>query len=284
MSIDKLPVTLIVLTYNEDLNLEKCLNSVKDYADEVIVVDSGSTDNTLKVATKYNSKIYTNKFETHNKQWIWALNNTDIKNEWVMGLDADQITTKELWEELSTIFNRGTESIEGIYINRKYIFRGQWIKHGGMFPKYLLKLFKKNKVLIDENELVDHHFYIKGKTINTKNYIVEENYKENELSFWISKHRNYADLFARELVKSKSSKILEPDSKGNPDERTLYFKSQYLKYPLFIRPVLYFFYRYFLKLGILDGVQGFIFHTLHSLWFRFIIDLKVYELRKQKKC
>lgn len=280
----RLPITVVVLTYNEALNLDKCLSSVDSYADEIIIVDSGSKDNTLNVASKFNSKIFSHKFETHNKQWIWALNNTDIKNEWVMGLDADQTSTKELWEEISLIFNDGTENIDGIYINRKYIFRGQWIKYGGMFPKYLLKLFKKNKVLLDENELVDHHFYINGNTINTENYIVEENYKENNLSFWMSKHRIYAELFAEELVNSKNQKIISPDSRGNPDQRALYFKSYYLKSPLFIRPVLYFFYRYFVKLGIFDGKQGLIFHTLHSLWFRFLIDTKIYKLKKQKKC
>jgi len=213
MSQKKLPISVVVLTYNEASNLDKCLDSVMDYADEIIIVDSGSTDNTLEVASKFNSKIFSNKFETHNKQWLWALKNIKLNNDWVMGLDADQTTTKELWDELSIIFKSDFNNVDGIYINRKYIFRGQWIKYGGMFPKYLLKLFRKNKVLIDENELVDHHFYIKGKTLNTKNFIVEENYKENNLSFWMSKHRKYAELFANEIVNSKSKKIISADSK-----------------------------------------------------------------------
>jgi len=283
MNLKKFPISIVVLTYNESLNLDKCLNSVYDYVDEIVIVDSDSTDNTLEVASKFNSIIFSNKFETHNKQWLWALENIKLKNEWVMGLDADQAFTKELWDEISLLFNGNLENVDGIYINRKYIFRGQWIKHGGMFPKYLLKLFKKNKVLIDENELVDHHFYIKGNTINTKNYIVEENYKENNLSFWMSKHRKYAELFANEIIYSKSNKVITPDYKGNPDQQSLYLKSLYSKFPLFVRPVLFFIYRYFIKFGILDGKQGLIFHTLHSLWFRFIIDKKIYNLKKNKR-
>jgi len=256
----KLPISVIILTYNEDINLEKCLKSLSDYADEVIVVDSYSTDMTIEIASKFTQKIYKNKFETHNKQWSWAMIHTSINNEWVLGLDADQIVTKELWDELKELFTGDINNIDGIYINRKYIFRGQWIKYGGMFPKYLLKLFKKNKVLIDENELVDHHFYINGNTINTSNYIVEENYKENALSFWMAKHRKYAVLFADELVKNNKSKIITPKFKGNHDQHSLYLKSIYFSYPLFLRPILYFVYRYFYKLGILDGRQGLIFH------------------------
>lgn len=279
----KLPISVIILTYNEDINLEKCLKSLSDYADEVIVVDSYSTDMTIEIASKFTQKIYKNKFETHNKQWSWAMIHTSINNEWVLGLDADQIVTKELWDELKELFTGDINNIDGIYINRKYIFRGQWIKYGGMFPKYLLKLFKKNKVLIDENELVDHHFYINGNTINTSNYIVEENYKENALSFWMAKHRKYAVLFADELVKNNKSKIITPKFKGNHDQHSLYLKSIYFSYPLFLRPILYFVYRYFYKLGILDGRQGLIFHFLHAFWFRFIIDLNINELKKSKK-
>ncbi len=280
----KLPISLIILTYNEELNLDKCLSSAKGFVNEIIILDSYSDDRTLEIASKYTKRIYKNEFITHAKQWKWSLDNIKIKNEWVLGLDADQTISDKLKNDLASSFSEDSiNNYEGIYVRRKQVFLGKWIKYGGYYPKYLLKLFKKDKVVIDESELLDHHFTINGKTLTIESDIIENNLKENNLSFWFKKHINYAEKLAIESINRGKDTKREKVINNNPDQRTARLKNVYSHLPLFIRPFIYFTWRYLFQLGFLDGTRGFIFHFFQSLCFRFIVDAKIYELRKINK-
>lgn len=274
----KLSVSVVILTYNEEKNIEDCLKSVHGWTKDIFIVDSYSTDRTLQIAREYTDKIFQHKFETHSKQWKWAIENLTPESEWILGLDADQRVSDELREELSEIFKKPPMDVDGFYVRRKQIFFGRWIKFGGYYPKYLLKIFRRDKVRIDENELVDHHFYIQGTTRKLNGDIIEDNLKERDLSFWLQKHIRYGELFVLESINKRQQKI-KPSIMGSPDQRSLFFKDLYLKLPLFVRPFLYFAYRYFFKLGFLDGKEGLIFHFLQGLWFRFLVDAKIYEVR-----
>ena len=172
--------------------------------------------------------------------------------------------------------------VDGLYINRRQVFRGRWIKHGGYYPKYLLKLFRRDKVSFDEMDLVDHHFYISGTTAKLKHDLIEENVKENDIAFWIGKHNRYAVRMAEEEMHRGESGQKSPVSSalfGAPDQRILWLKSLWSRLPLYLRPVLYFHYRYFLRLGFLDGKQGFIFHFLQGFWFRLLVDINIEEMK-----
>ena len=276
----KLPITAIILTYNEELNIEKCLSSLEGWLDEIIVLDSNSTDSTLKIVEKYTDKLFINKFETHSKQWKWALENLPISNDWVFGLDSDQSVSAGLKEKLIQLFANDIPGTDGYYVKRRQIFLGQWIRYGGYYPKYLLKLFKKDKVFIDGDELVDHHFYIESNTEVIEGDIIEDNIKERDLSFWIDKHLKYAELLANEIVNEKN--IKKERKVSGPDLKTKRAKNIYYSFPMFVRPILYFIWRYIFQLGFLDGRKGFIFHFFQALCFRFIVDAKIYELNKLK--
>ncbi|MDO1449804.1 glycosyltransferase family 2 protein [Rhodocytophaga aerolata] len=278
----KIPLTVIILTYNEAKNLPTVLQSLNEFVDEIFIVDSYSTDQTVEIAKSYGSNVVQHKFETHTKQWIFALNNLTIANNWILGLDADQQITTELVKELMNLFQTGNPSHSGYYIKRRMYFLGKWIRHGGYYPRYLLKLFRKDSVYLDEGELMDHHFYVNGSTAKLQYDLIEDN-KNETLSFWLAKHIRYASLQAKEEIdKARQLQTANADLFGNQDERRQWLKKLWERFPLFIRPLLYFFYRYFIQLGFLDGKQGLIFHFLQACWYRFIVDAMIYEQEKSK--
>jgi glycosyltransferase involved in cell wall biosynthesis len=284
-----LPISVIILTHNEERNIENCLRSICDWAGEIFVVDSGSNDRTIPIATQYGASIVHHPFETHARQWHWTLENLALRYDWVFGLDADQRVTPELSTELRRLFTADKLRlmlVDGFYIKRRQFFRGRWIRHGGYYPKYLLKLFKRGRVRTDPDDLVDHHFYVVGRVEKLQHDLIEENVKENDISFWIEKHNRYATLLASEELRRRREGLrspLEPSLMGNPDQRTLWFKQLWACLPLYARPLLYFLYRYFLRLGIFDGKEGFIFHFLQAFWFRLLVDIKLDELRRQRR-
>jgi hypothetical protein len=202
----------------------------------------------------------------------------------VLALDADQRVTPELRQELTELFTHGAErldGVDGLYLNRRQIFRGRRIRHGAYYPKYLLKLFRRDKVRIDEQDLMDHHFYVAGRTRRLRHDIVEDNRKEADIAFWIEKHNGYARLQAREEASRLGWQSLTPKLFGSPDERTAWLKRAWGFLPLYARPILYFTYRYFLRLGFLDGKEGFVFHFLQAFWYRLLVDIHLDELRRQ---
>ncbi len=283
---EKLPISAIVLTYNEEKNLERCLNSIYKWVDEIILVDSYSTDRTLEIARKYTDKIYQNKYEGHPQQWLWTLRHVETKNEWIFAIDADFIVTDELWKEISRKLDSLSGEVSGFYIRHKQIFKGRPILHGGLYPSYWLRIFRKDKVKVDENELVDVHFYVNGRTEKLEFDVIEHNLKDSSIFFWIEKQNKFARKHAIEEInrrKGLSGNIIKPNFYGSPDQRKLFLKNLYYKLPLFIRPFLYFFYRYIIKLGFLDGKEGFIYHFTQGFLYRMLVDINIDEILHQDK-
>jgi glycosyltransferase involved in cell wall biosynthesis len=279
-------VSVIVLTFNEGANLEACLSAVRNWAPEIFVVDSGSTDNTLQIAESHGALIFKHPFESHARQWEWALSNLPLHGDWILGLDADQVVSPELAREIQTLDSPRFREVDGIYLNRRQIFRNQWIRHGGYYPKYLLKMFRPGRAITDENDLVDHHFHVSGPVAKLKYDLIEANRKEDDISFWIEKHNRYAKKLALEEFRRRQGQRPDPIRAawlGNPDQRTLRMKKLWLHMPLYLRPFIYFFYRYFLRLGFLDGREGAIFHFMHAFWFRLLVDINLDDLLRQKR-
>jgi glycosyltransferase involved in cell wall biosynthesis len=255
---------------------------------DVFVVDSGSDDRTVAIGEAYGAKVVTHPFESHARQWSWALENLALTTEWVLALDADQRVTAELREAISRTVNLqvgGGCDVAGCFVRRKQIFRGRWIKHGGYFPKYLLKLFRRDRVWLDERELVDHHFYVRGPVARLPHDLIEDNRNEAEISVWLARHIRYAGLQAEEewrRAKEGSGGPVTASPFGAPDERILWLKGIWKRLPLYVRPCLYFLYRYVLRLGFLDGKEGFVFHVLQGFWYRLLVDIKLDELRRKE--
>jgi glycosyltransferase involved in cell wall biosynthesis len=281
----KLPVTAIVMTLNEERNLKESLHSVSDYIDQIILVDSFSNDKTIEIAKKYTDYIYQNKWINYSNQYKWAIDNTEIKNEWVIRLDADERWTPEGFKELELLLNEN--KYDGVYVRMKIFFMSKWIKYGGFYPNLFLRVYKKSKGKI-EDRWMDEHIKINGATKISKIDVIESNYdRQQNITLWTAKHNNYSTREAIELLIQKH-KLREMDTVanifGNKIERKRWLKENlYFRFPLFIRPFFYFTYRYLIKLGFMDGKEGAIFHLLHAFWYRFLVDTKVYQIERIAK-
>ena len=279
-----IPVTLIVTTRNEEANIEKCLQSAQGFIGQIFVIDSESGDATREIARRY-AEVVNLPYE-HGRiiPWIyqWGLDNLPIKNPWVLILEADQALTPALRDELEALFSRGEITERGFYVRRRQVFRGQALRFGGYGSKYMLKLFHREAGELDVKE-TDTRIYVRGPVGKLKAPIMEENLKENLILFYLEKHLRYAEVFAREELLRRRAAIewkTEPRFFGTPDQRVLFLKRLYFRLPLYVRPFLYFFYRYFVLLGVLDGKQGAVFHFLQAFWFRMVVDIRLEEMLK----
>jgi len=276
--------SFIILTYNEEVHLPRLLQSISTVDAPTFVLDSGSIDNTVAIGESFGAQFLQHPFENHPRQWDFALNNFPIQTPWVICLDADHIVTDELKQHLLTFRGEDYDGIDGIYFNRKNYFKGKWIKYGGYYPFYQIKMFRYGVGYSDLNENMDHRFLVHGKTkIWKKGIILEENLKENNISFWIDKHNRYSDLLAVEEVERIRlirSQTIKPRFWGAPYERSAWFKRLWWQLPRYTRPMLYFIYRVIFRLGILDGRTGMIFHFLQAYWFRLVVDIKIDEILK----
>lgn len=278
-------VDVIVLTFNEELNLEQCLQSVGGLARNIFVVDSGSTDRTVQIARQYGARVVTHEFTTQAEQFNWALDHLPIKSEWVLRLDADEYLLPELKEEIAVVLPELPAEVTGLYMKRRMIFLGRWICHGGYYPAWLLRLFRYAKARSEEAELNEHIVLLEGVSRRLQNDFVDQDHEG--LAAWTLKHEGFTARQARflnGLEEGYDSSWIRPNLFGNQVQRKRWLMYNfYRRAPLFIRAYLYFLYRYVFRLGFLDGPQGLIFHFLHGCWYPFYTDAKIYEERLRGK-
>jgi glycosyltransferase involved in cell wall biosynthesis len=280
-------LTVLVTTRDEEANVERCLRSVHGWADEIFVLDSDSADRTVEIARAY-AEVRNLAYE-HGRiiPWIfqWGLDNLPLRNDWVLILEADQAVTPALRDEIAALLARPDDVREdGFYIHRRQIFRGRPLRFGGYGSKLLLKLFRRSRSGLDPVEQ-DTRVYVRGPVGRLRAPLEEHNLKEDAIQFYLQKHLRYAEAFAREELERRRRDLpwkTPPRLFGTPDQRVLWLKGRYYRMPLIVRPMLYFLYRYFFLLGILDGKTGFVFHFLQAFWFRLIVDIRLEELLRER--
>jgi len=229
-------ISAIIITYNEEKNIEACLSSVK-WTDEIIVVDSNSTDNTVNLAKKFTEKVITAENISYGLKKNIGIENAS--SEWILWLDADERITPELEEEIKKVTNLNDHA--AYYINRKSFFINKFIKHCGWYPDYTLRLFKSSIGLIFNTAGVHEKLDYIGKTWKLKNAMLH--YTDMDYEHYIDKLNNYTTLSAQELKKRNRSRGL---------------------LDIIFRPVFTFLKMYFFRLGILDGYSGLILCVLSS--------------------
>lgn len=282
-----LDISVIILTYNEELHIRRCLENICPIAKKVIVVDSPSTDSTVAICHEFdNVEVVAHKYPGNQaEQFNWAIDNLGIETEWVLRLDADEYLTPELIDELKEKLPTLPNDVNGIIFNRRHIFMGKWVKRG-VYPVKLLRMFRYGKGVC-EQRLMDEHIQL------TEGHFVEFNYdfcdhNLNNLSWWTQKHVGYAireatDLLDMEYDLTGSAKNDETINLSSQALKKRRRKHGYAKKPLFWRSFAYFIYRYFFKLGFLEGKEGFLWHFLQGWWYRTLVDAKVYEIKRKSE-
>ena len=275
-------ISVQILTHNEEKNIEKCIRSVLPLTDKIFVVDSGSDDKTVEICESLGVKVVYRKWTNYADQLNWGLDNIGYDTTWIMRLDADEELMPELVLSIKKFINDPPDNVNGVYVRRRVYFMGKWIKHGGYYPTWLLRVFK-NGIGRCENLWMDEHIVIsEGETINIHQDLIDKNNKN--LTFWTDKHNKYSDREVLDMINkdelSQQSGLAVSLSDGQASSRRWVKDKVYLNTPLFVRPLIYFIYRYFLRFGFLDGKEGLIFHFLQGFWYRFLVDAKYYEYKK----
>tara|TARA_B110000211_G_scaffold231479_2_gene293161 strand:+ start:157 stop:1062 length:906 start_codon:yes stop_codon:yes gene_type:complete len=273
-------LSVLILTFNEELHIERCIKSLLAVTDKIFIVDSYSTDNTVEIARALGVKVLQNEWTNYAQQYQWGLDNTPFDTVWVMRMDSDEYILPQLANEINRTLRTTTNEVSGFFIKRRVNFMGRWIKHGGYYPIWLLRIWRYEKGKIEERWMDEHIKLTDGSTMHLLNDLVDDN--KNALTWWTNKHNNYATREAADLLntiyKFKLYDEVEPKLWGTQEQRKRKLKHIYARMPLFIRPFIYFIWRYFIKLGILDGKQGLIWHFLQGFWYRFLVDAKIYDI------
>ena len=279
-----LDLSVIILTYNEELHIRRCLENVLPFAKKVFVVDCFSTDKTKEIALRLGAEVVEHAWPGNQaEQFNWALDNLPISTEWVLRLDADEYLLPELVEELQEKLPTLPEDVTGIIFNRRHIFMGQWMRRG-IYPVKLLRAFRYGKGMCEQRLMDEHIQLTEGRAVEFAHDFCDHNL--NNLSWFCHKHVNYAireavDLLDIELdltgaAESDNGKEISPQALAKRMK-----KHKYARQPLFWRSFAYFCYRYFLKGACLDGKVGFIWTFLQGWWYRALVDAKVYEIKRQ---
>ena len=276
-------ISAIILTYNEEMHIKRCLDNLSSIVKEVFIIDSYSTDKTLEIAKEYeNVTILQNKWVNYATQFNWGLKNAPIKTEWVIRLDADEYLLPELIEELEQKIPHLEKGITGITLKRRHIFLGKWMKRG-TYPVKLLRIFKANKAICEERFMDEHIQLLEGTNVEMEYDFVDHNL--NNISWWANKHIGYAireavDLLDIEFDLTNAGATDENKQISEQAHKKRMLKHKYAMKPLFWRSFAYFIYRYFFKLGFLEGKEGFLWHFLQGWWYRTLVDAKVFEIKK----
>lgn len=279
----RLDLTTIILTYNEELHIRRCLDRICDIAQEVFVIDCFSTDKTVEIAQEYdNVKVLQHEWPAtkYAGQFNWALENAPIKTKWVLRLDADEYLSVELKEELRAKLPTLDNDCTGIVVPLQRVFLGRRINHGIAKGIKMLRFFVNGKARSEVRLMDEHLELLEGRAVEFDGAFADDNL--NDLSWWTQKHIGYAireaaDLLNIEYGLSVSADDSAIEAQAQAKRRK---KEKYAKLPLFWRSFAYFLYRYILKGGFLDGKEGFLWDFLQGWWYRTLVDAKVLEVKR----
>lgn len=287
-----LDITAIILTFNEEIHIRRCLDRICPLVKEVFIIDSYSKDRTLDIVKEFQKSqnaagdtkitVLQNKWVNYATQFNWALDNAHIKTAWTLRLDADEYLCEDLVEELNSKLDKEPEDVTGISFLLRRVWMGRIIRRG-LPPIRQMRLFRTGKARSEVRQMDEHIELLEGHGVDYNGEWADDNL--NDISWWTQKHVGYAIREATDLLDIEYNLTGASDEDRNrnitSDARAKRMrKHSYAKKPLFFRAFAYFCYRYFFRLGFLEGQEGFMWHFFQGLWYRMLVDAKVYEVKK----
>jgi glycosyltransferase involved in cell wall biosynthesis len=271
-------VSVLVLTLNEETNIADCLTSLA-WSDDIVVLDSVSKDRTREIALSHGARIVERRFDNWSAHQNWALKTIKFKYPWVLYLDADERCPQELRDEVLRFAT--PDCIESAFrIRRKDFFMGRWLKHAQLYPTWLIRLFRPEKIRYER--LVNPVAVVTGVTGQLEAHILHYPFSHG-IGHWIARHNNYSDFESQELFKLREGVIKAPHANPfsrDPNERRRALKELFFLMPA--RPLLKFFYYLFWRRGFLDGHAGLTYSALQAI-YEYQIDCKYRELLRKKR-
>jgi glycosyltransferase involved in cell wall biosynthesis len=268
-------LSVVVLTFNSEHTIGATLASAARVSSDLHVVDSGSTDRTREIAMRSGARIAHHPFETYAASRNWAIETLPLAGAWELHLDADERLSDELACSIATVLRGPEGRIDGYFIPRLTRFHGRDIRHGGMYPIWHMRLFKRGHGRVEARRY-DQHFIVGGATGQIDAPMIDD--VQMPYAEFLRRHRRWAAAEAEEVL-SPSPSAIRPRADGTPIERQIHRRMTYYKAPVFLRAFALFFYRFVLKLGFRDGVQGTAYYVMQTLFYRLMVDAEIVKRR-----
>lgn len=268
-------ITAIILTKNEEVNIERCIRSVRGLAGRIVVVDSGSTDQTVPLARSLGVEVFEHPFLHYADQFNWALDNIGVQTTWVYRIDADEEVPAVLREELLRACDiHAEDDVNGFLMKHRLNFLGRDLMHGGAYPFVKLTVFKFGVGRFENRPMGEHVVLSEGRTLMLTHDCIHHDFKS--LTAFVEKHNSYA---TREVADA-TARAAQQSVLYKRAERTKRIRDGfYYKMPMFLRAKLYYYYRFYFRMGFLDGRPGKIYAMLQAYFYRWLVDAKLYEQR-----
>ena len=274
----------IILTKNESQHIARCIESLAGQADHILVVDSGSTDDTVAIAKSLGAEVVHNDWVNYAVQLNFGIDHVRGRGGWVLRIDADEYFDPASTESLKDAVTNAAPTTGALSVDRRVVFMGRRIRHGSIEPNFMVRLWRNGQGHC-EARWMDEHVVVEGDIVRTGVVITDHNL--NPLTWWTEKHNHYASREAIDIL-NRQDRFIDTEAyseskiKGQKIKRFLK-EGVYLNTPATLRTLFYFLYRYVLRLGFLDGRPGFYFHVLQGFWYRTLVDAKITEIRRAQK-
>lgn len=275
-----LDITAIVLTKDEEMHIARCLHNINRIAKKVYVVDCFSTDRTCEIARSLGADVVEHEWlGNQSMQFNWALDNLPVDTEWVLRLDADEYLTDALIDELNLLVPNASKDVSALLFPLGRAFMGKILRHGIVNCVSIVRMFRYGAARYEIRQMDEHLQILVGRVYVCRNKFVDDN--RMPLTYFIAKHNQYATreaclLLEEEYVNRNDSGLMATAVREKRKQ-----KVRYARMPLFWRAFGYFIYRYIIKLGFLDGKEGFLWDFFQGWWYRTLVDAKIYEIKKK---
>lgn len=271
---DAPPVSAMIFTFNEEINLPACLASLA-WCDDIIVIDSYSADGTQVICAAAGARFFQNPFRGFGTQRNWAMDHTHPKHAWILILDADERTTPELVSEMQTALRSAGPDVAAFRLRRRFYLWGRWLRYSSLYPTWVVRLVQWERVrYVDRGHAETQE--VSGEVLSLDNDLIDENRKG--IAEWFERQNRYSTQEARyELAQARQPLALGRLFSADPLVRRALLKRVAQHVPG--RAFFYFFYCYFLRRGFLDGRDGFVFCLMKSIYQQMIV-IKKYDLRQ----